>query len=157
MPPIKKEPSLNEDMVRRMAALLDETGLTEIEFGDGDFLLRVVKAAPVVAPMVAPGPTAPALAVPPAAAADPKAALSDADHPGTITSPMVGVAYLSAEPGGQQFVNVGDTVETGDTLMMIEAMKVFNSIKAPRAGRVSRIMVVNGSPVEYGEPLMILE
>ncbi|MBR0662394.1 acetyl-CoA carboxylase biotin carboxyl carrier protein, partial [Neoroseomonas oryzicola] len=93
-----------------------------------------------------------------APAATPAAAEAlDADHPGAVTSPMVGVAYLSPEPGAAQFVAVGAKVTQGQTLLLIEAMKTFNQIKAPRAGTVTRILVESGMPVEYGEPLMIIE
>ena len=126
--------------IRELAQILRETDLTEIELVDGEARLRVVRQAVVAAPVVA----APAEAV-------------DAGHPGAVTSPMVGVAYLAPEPGAPQFVTVGAKVAQGQTLLLIEAMKTFNQIKAPRAGTVTRILVESGMPVEYGEPLIIIE
>jgi acetyl-CoA carboxylase biotin carboxyl carrier protein len=138
-----------------LAELIEKTGLTEIELAEGDRKLRLVRSpAPVTmmtappAAMQAPAPAAPAAAAP---KADP------ASHPGLIKSPMVGVAYLSAEPGAAAYVAVGQQVEAGATLLLIEAMKTFNQIKAPRAGRVTQIFVVAGAPVEYDEPLLIIE
>ena len=142
--------------IRELAQILRDTDLTEIELVDGESRLRVVRQAVVAAPVVAPV----AVAAAPAAAAAvaavaPEAA--DADHPGAVTSPMVGVAYLAPEPGAAQFVSVGTKVTQGQTVLLIEAMKTFNQIKAPRAGTVTRILVESGMPVEYGEPLMIIE
>jgi len=150
------------DAIRALAALLTETGLTEIELAERDSRIRVVRAAPVagVAPpstMVPPGGGAPGggvSAAPPTAAMQ---AIEDAQHPGAVTSPMVGVAYLSPEPGAPVFVSVGQSVAAGQTLLLIEAMKTFNQIRAPKAGKVTRILISNGAPVEYGEALMILE
>ncbi len=147
-----EKPKVDAEAVRALADLLHETGLTEIEYGNGEWRVRVAKnAAP--APAYAP-PAALGLAEGPAGAAlaDP-----DLDHPGLIASPMVGVVYTAAEPGTPEFVKVGDTVATGDTLLLIEAMKVFNPIKAQHPGKVSRIFVSGGMPVEYGEPLIIVE
>ena len=139
---------LDSDMVRQLAALLDETGLTEIEYGKADWKIRVAKSGTVVhaaaTPMVAP-------------AVEATPVTADPSHPGTVASPMVGVAYLTPEPDSPNFVGVGDMVEVGQTLMLIEAMKVFNPIHATKAGKVTRIFVDNGSPVEFGEPLMIIE
>jgi len=142
------------DAIRTLAALLTETGLTEIELAEGDSRIRVVRGAP--APGVVPAPTQPPAlsAAPPPAAAQ---AAADLQHPGAVTSPMVGVAYLSPEPGAPVFVSVGQTVAAGQTLLLIEAMKTFNQIRAPKAGTLTRILVSNGAPVEYGEVLMILE
>jgi len=145
-------------LVRQLAELLDDTHLTEIEVQDGDRRIRVVRnvtlsthAAPLA---VAAGPVAAAHA----AAAAPAAAPAPAgDHPGTIKSPMVGTAYLAASPGAKQFVNVGDTVAAGDTLLIVEAMKVMNPITSPRAGKVTQLMVDNGQPVEFDQPLAIVE
>lgn len=145
--------------IRELAQILRETDLTEIELVDGEARLRLVRQALVAAPAVAqvavaaPATIAPAAAAPVAAA--PEAV--DADHPGAVTSPMVGVAYLSPEPGAAQYVSVGSKVAQGQTLLLIEAMKTFNQIKATRAGTVTRILVESGTPVEYGEPLMIIE
>ena len=144
------------DAIRALAALLTETGLTEIELAERDSRIRVVRAAPA-------GSAAPALAVPvaPGIVSTPPTATAqaaaDAVHPGAVTSPMVGVAYLSPEPGSPVFVSIGQTVVAGQTLLLIEAMKTFNQIRAPKAGTVARILVTNGAPVEYGEALLILE
>lgn len=144
---------IDAELVRTLAALLDETNLTEIEYDTGAIRIRVARqGAPV------------AFAHPPMAAhaahpvAQPAAVPHDeASHPGAVTSPMVGVAYLSPEPTAAKFVNVGDTVAEGQTVMLIEAMKTFNPIRAPRGGKVVRILVSDGQPVEFGEPLMIVE
>jgi acetyl-CoA carboxylase biotin carboxyl carrier protein len=144
--------TINSDLVRQLAALLDETGLTEIEYESGAVRLRVVRQPPPAAPAaVAAAPAAGSAAEAPAAPAP------DARHPGAITSPMVGTAYTSPEPGTPEFVKPGDRVREGQTLLLIEAMKTFNEIRAPRAGMVSRILVQNEQPVEYGDVLLILE
>jgi acetyl-CoA carboxylase biotin carboxyl carrier protein len=144
------------DAIRMLAAVLTETGLSEIEIAEKDSRIRVVRAVgPAVAPVtVAAVPHAP-VAVPAPTQASAEAEL--AAHPGAVTSPMVGVAYLLPEPGAAPFVSVGQTVAAGQTLLLIEAMKTFNQIKAPKAGTVARVLVANGAPVEYGEVLMILE
>jgi acetyl-CoA carboxylase biotin carboxyl carrier protein len=162
-------PVIDANLVRELANVLAETGLTEIEIERGDMRLRLARTttmAPVMtAPMamqshvVASAPMAPALAPPapaPAAAA-PAPAADAASHPGAVPSPMVGTAYLSAEPGAPAFIKVGDTVTQGQTLMVVEAMKTFNPIPAPRAGKITAILVGDAQPVEYGEPLVILE
>jgi acetyl-CoA carboxylase biotin carboxyl carrier protein len=142
------------DAIRALAAVLTETGLSEIEIAEKDTRIRVVRGgAPATSALAVTAPVAPlAAAPPPAVAADP-----DAAHPGAITSPMVGVAYLSPEPGTPPFVSVGQSVTAGQTVLLIEAMKTFNQIKAPKSGTVARIMVQNSAPVEYGEVLMIVE
>ena len=148
---------INEDLVRKLAALLDETGLTEIEYGVEGVNIRVSKAAnyAVSAPLA---PAAPA-SVSPAASAQPsdEAVTDTASHPGAVKAPMVGVVYTSSDPDSPDFIKVGDTISEGQTLLLIEAMKVFNSITAPKAGRVTQILVSSGSPVEFGEPLVIIE
>jgi acetyl-CoA carboxylase biotin carboxyl carrier protein len=144
--------------IRELAKILRETDLTEIELVEKDsrirvarnFVVQAVANLPAAQPAAAPAPVA---AVAPAA--DP--AVADAAHPGAVTSPMVGVAYLSSEPGAAPFVTVGARVAQGQTLLLIEAMKTFNQIRAPKAGTVTRILIESGSPVEYGEPLMIVE
>jgi acetyl-CoA carboxylase biotin carboxyl carrier protein len=139
------------DAIRALAAVLNETGLTEIEIAEKDSRIRVVRAA---APAIAT--TTPPVA--PLAAAAPVATVPDeASHPGAVVSPMVGVAYLAPEPGAPPFVTVGQSVAAGQTLLLIEAMKTFNQIRAPKAGTVARILVANSTPVEYGEVLLILE
>jgi acetyl-CoA carboxylase biotin carboxyl carrier protein len=140
------------DAIRALAAVLTETGLTEIEIADKDSRIRVVRAAGPVLPPALPAAAAPATAQPPAPPTPDVAA-----HPGAVLSPMVGVAYLAAEPGAPPFVSVGQQVAAGQTLLLIEAMKTFNQIRAPKDGTVARILVANSTPVEYGEVLLILE
>jgi acetyl-CoA carboxylase biotin carboxyl carrier protein len=147
--------SFDPEALRALADLLNATGLSELELEEGD---RKVRLARVIAPVSIPMMAAPA-AAPSAAAAEP-AAIAKADpakHPGVVKSPMVGVAYLSAEPGAAPYVAVGQTVEAGATLLLIEAMKTFNQIKAPKSGTVKQILVSPGAPVEYDEPLLIIE
>jgi acetyl-CoA carboxylase biotin carboxyl carrier protein len=140
------------DAIRALAAMLTETGLTEIEIAEKDSRIRVVRAA--AAPAIASaGPVTPSATSGPAAAAPP----DEATHPGAVVSPMVGVAYLSPEPGAPPFIAVGQSVTAGQTLLLIEAMKTFNQIRAPKDGTVTRILVSNSTPVEYGEVLLILE
>ena len=148
-------PQFDPAIVRSLADILSDTGLTEIEVVSGDARIRVVRQpAPVqVASHVTAAPAPAAAPPPPALPAIP----DDADHPGAVTSPMVGVAYLSSEPGSPPYVLPGQAVQAGQTVLLIEAMKTFNQIKAPRSGTVSRVLVASGQPVEYGEPLMVIE
>ena len=148
---MSKKIDVDDDLIRKLASLMDDTGLTEIEIGQDDFTVRVARGGTVV------DAAAPAPVAAPAAAPVEAAPVSPADHPGVVTSPMVGVAYTAAEPGAAAFVNVGDTVTEGQVVLLIEAMKVFNQIKAPRGGTVKNLLVESGSPVEFGEPLMIIE
>ena len=152
--------TINADAVRQLAKLLDETGLTEIEYATGAFRVRVSRQQVVVGEQAAPAPagasTAPPVSTPVAAPALTEKAY-DATHPGAVKSPMVGTAYLSPEPGAPAFVAAGDRVKEGQTLMLVEAMKTFNEIKSPRAGTVRKIMIENQQPVEYGDILMIIE
>jgi len=154
MPREGNKPHIDSALVHQLAQLLDETGLTEIEYGTQEWHLRVAKGG-TVATFAATAPAAagqaPAAAAPAAVDADP------AKHPGVVISPMVGVAYIRPEPDAPSFIQVGDEVREGQTLLLIEAMKVFNPIKCTRAGKVTRIIVANGAPVEYGEPLLIVE
>ncbi|HVE22893.1 MAG TPA: acetyl-CoA carboxylase biotin carboxyl carrier protein subunit [Acidocella sp.] len=148
--------SFDPEALRLLADLINATGLSEIELAEGDRKLRLARMlAPVSVPVLAPAaqaaPVAAALPTEPAAKADP------AKHPGAVKSPMVGVAYLSAEPGAAPYVTAGQSVEAGATLLLIEAMKTFNQIKAPRAGTVKQILVSSGAPVEFDEPLLIIE
>lgn len=144
-------------LVRELALLLDETSLTEIEIERAGLRLRVARNISVAATMPVPMAAAPA-ALPAAAAAAPAAAASDlSKHPGAVTSPMVGTAYWSPEPGAKPFIEVGSKVSVGQTLLIIEAMKTMNQIPSPRAGTVTQILVEDGQPVEYGEPLVIIE
>lgn len=150
------------DCVRQLALILNETGLTEIEVEGKEGRIRVVREHPpaAVTTMAAPTMMAEAPAVAPAVAAPTPAAaapVDDAHHPGAVLSPMVGVAYLAPEPGAEPFVMAGQTVTAGQTLMLIEAMKTFNQIKATKGGTVRRVLVTPGAPVEYGQPLMIVE
>lgn len=151
--------SVDIELVRQLAAVLDETQLTEIEVEDGDRKVRVArKAAPVAqmayapAPAAAPAPVASGPAPVAAEAAAPAAAPVNA-----IKSPMVGTVYLSAEPGAKPFVSSGDSVKAGDTLLIVEAMKVMNPILAPASGTVRQILVENGQPVEFDQPLVVVE
>lgn len=144
---------IDADAIRTLAGLLDETGLTEIEVEDGDRKLRVSRGGTVVA---APAPMAIGLGVP-THAAELAAEAADVSHPGAVKSPMVGTVYIAPEPGAAPYVKVGDQVSEGDTLVIIEAMKVMNPIRAPRSGLVSRVLVENGSPVEYGQVLMVID
>ncbi|HMG50437.1 MAG TPA: acetyl-CoA carboxylase biotin carboxyl carrier protein [Inquilinus sp.] len=143
--------SLDPDFVRGLAKLLDETGLTEIEFSEGDRRIRLNRQpAPVTtyaAPMAAPVAAAPA-AAPATPAGPPKNA---------VTSPMVGTVYLSPEPGAAAFVKVGDKVAEGATILIVEAMKVMNPIRSPRSGTISAILVEDGQPVEFAEPLVVID
>jgi len=139
-------------LVRQLAELLTENDLSEIEVEDGDRRIVVKRQ---IAP--APAPAAVAAPVPLAAAAAPAAPVAPAAHPGAVKSPMVGTCYLSGEPGSPPFIAPGTRVSEGDTLLIIEAMKVMNPITAPRAGTVSQVLVVDAQPVEYDQPLVILE
>jgi acetyl-CoA carboxylase biotin carboxyl carrier protein len=150
-----RKKSSNEDLIRGLAHLLNETGLTEIEIEENNLRVRVARALPVPTHTVSSS-----HALPPAAgiaASSPASPSSLENHPGVVTSPMVGTAYRAAEPGTPNFVEVGSEVREGQTLLIIEAMKTMNQIAAPRGGTVKRILVENGQPVEYGEPLMIIE
>jgi acetyl-CoA carboxylase biotin carboxyl carrier protein len=152
--------SFDPDQVRQLAAILAETSLTEIEIVEGENSIRVARAPAQVTTFAGGAAPAPAIAAAPSTAESPAAPVSANDfgsHPGLIKSPMVGVAYLSAEPGAAPFVTAGATVAAGQTVLLIEAMKTFNQIKAPKAGVVLRILVTAGAPVEYGEPLMVIE
>ncbi len=143
------------EAIRALATILSDTGLTEIEIVEADSRIRVVRAAAaVVAPVTY---AAPPQAAPPAPTVSGSAADTPPSPANTIPSPMVGIAYLSAEPGSPPFVLIGQVVSAGQTVMLIEAMKTFNQIKAPRAGTVTRILVSSGEPVEYDQPLMVIE
>ncbi len=144
--------------VRALATILAETGLTEIEVEGKDGRIRVARAPAPVTTFAAAAPAQAALPAAPAAAAAPATSAEDfAHHPGAVLSPMVGIVYLAPEPGATPFIVQGQTVAAGQTLLLIEAMKTFNQIKAPKAGTVARILIAAGAPVEFGEPLLILE
>jgi acetyl-CoA carboxylase biotin carboxyl carrier protein len=142
-------------LVRELALLLDETSLTEIEIERAGLRLRVARNISVAATM--PVPVAHAAPVAIAAAAPAAGAADLSKHPGAVTSPMVGTAYWSPEPGAKPFIEVGSKVSVGQTLLIIEAMKTMNQIPSPRAGTVTQILVEDGQPVEFGEPLVIIE
>ena len=162
----KHSPDADVAFISALAELLNKNDLTELsvkrEYGEDDSLeVRVVKQANIVqvaaAPAVQYAPAPAAASAAPIAAAAPAAPEDPAQHPGAVTSPMVGTCYLSAEPGAAPFVTVGATVTEGQTVLIIEAMKTMNHIPAPRAGVVKRILVTDGHPVEYGAPLLIIE
>jgi len=145
---------IEESAVRKLAELLEETGLSEIEVTNGDKSIRIsrsVQSQAVVAPAAAALPAGTALAPETGQAAE-REASGDA-----VTAPMVGVVYLSPEPGAANFVKPGDTVNEGDTLLLIAAMKTFNPVRAPRSGKVTNILVSDKTPVEFGEELVIIE
>jgi acetyl-CoA carboxylase biotin carboxyl carrier protein len=146
-------PDSDQELIRNLAKLLNETGLTEIELERDGLRVRVARSREVAQIVSAP---ATVVAAPISAAA--VAAPADASkHPGAVTSPMVGTAYMGPAPGAKPFIEVGSKVAAGETLMIVEAMKTMNQIPAPRAGTVTRILVEDGKPVEYGEPLLIIE
>lgn len=154
----KKNMHVDIELVRQLAAVLDETNLTEIEVEDGDRKVRVarkVSAAPVAYAAPAPVAAAPAAATPAAMPSDP-ASITPA-HENAVKSPMVGTAYLAAEPGAKPFIAVGSQVKAGDTLIIVEAMKVMNPIAAPHGGTVKAILIENGQPVEFDQPLVVVE
>jgi len=141
------------ESIRTLATILRETALTEIELVEGDRRIRLVRAAPHAAHAAAPS-----LAPVVASAAAPLAAVAEEAVPaGAVMSPMVGIAYLAPEPGATPFIAVGRAVAAGQTVLLIEAMKTFNQIKAPHAGTVTRILIASGEPVEYAQPLLVIE
>jgi acetyl-CoA carboxylase biotin carboxyl carrier protein len=160
--PDNKTKSANDDsaLIRELALLLDETSLTEIEIERAGLRVRVARNISIAAAMpagIAPVAHGPVAAAPSAAQAAATAAADFANHPGVVPSPMVGTAYWSPEPGAKPFIEVGARVTAGQTLLIIEAMKTMNQIPSPRAGTVTQILVEDGQPVEYGEPLVIIE
>jgi acetyl-CoA carboxylase biotin carboxyl carrier protein len=149
-----KTPAVDHALILELTKLLDETGLTEIEIEQDGQRVRVARNAAAPAPAALRAAAAPlpvAVPQPVAAAADP------AKHPGVVTSPMVGTAYAAPEPGAKPFIDIGSKVKAGDTLLVVEAMKTMNQIPAPRAGTVIQILFEDGQPVEFGEPLVIIE
>jgi acetyl-CoA carboxylase biotin carboxyl carrier protein len=147
-----KAPLVDHELIHELTELLDETGLTEIEIEREGMRVRVARNA------------APVAAIVPRAAAAPQtvgesasSSIDPAKHPGVVISPMVGTAYGSPEPGAKPFIEIGVRVKAGDTLLIIEAMKTMNQIPAPRAGTVMQILFEDGQPVEFGEPLVIIE
>ena len=144
-----KAPIVDHDLIHELTRLLDETGLTEIEIEQDGQRVRVARnaAAPRAAAAPIPQPMAEAVSAP----------IDPAKHPGVVISPMVGTAYVAPEPGAKPFVEIGSQVKVGDTLLVVEAMKTMNQIPAPRAGTVIQILFEDGQPVEFGEPLVIIE
>jgi acetyl-CoA carboxylase biotin carboxyl carrier protein len=155
--PKKSMAKLNVDtsLIETLAELLQRTGLTEIEISEGDARIRVVREQPTAVAHVPHGPW-PAQGAAPVAVAAPAAGVVES-HPGAVRAPMVGTVYLTPEPGAPPFVSLGDEIREGQTLLIIEAMKVMNPIRAPRGGRLVQLLVNSGDPVEYGELLMIVE
>lgn len=159
-PASEKSARIDTGLLREIASILREADLGEIEVEQGGLKIRVARATvqvvhSPVAHHAAPAQAAPQTAAPPAQAAKP--AVPAGDHPGAVKSPMVGTVYLAAEAGAPPFVKVGDAVKEGQTLVLVEAMKTFNPVLAPRAGRIAQILVANEQPVEYGEALVIIE
>jgi acetyl-CoA carboxylase biotin carboxyl carrier protein len=148
---------IDPELVREMAQLINETDLTEIEVQKGDLRIRVART--ITATVMAPVGSAPVMAAPVAApaAAAPADAKAAAAHPGAVNSPMVGTAYRRPSPEAKPFVEIGQEVKAGERVLLVEAMKTFNDIVAPRAGKVTAILVEDGQPVEYGEPLLVIE
>jgi acetyl-CoA carboxylase biotin carboxyl carrier protein len=145
--------SVDHDAIRELAKLLDETGLTEIEVQRNGVLIRVARQAQALAGQLQRA----EMTVPNTVTTPGPGPIEPAQHPGMVASPMVGVAYVGAAPGARPFVEIGSKVKTGDTLIIIEAMKTMNQIPAPRSGTVIQILIEDGQPVEFGEPLMIIE
>lgn len=151
-PPTAKAPAVDHDVIRELANLLDETGLTEIQFERDGVSIRVARHA--AASVARPRPAEAPVNIPAAPAPLP---VEPTQHPGLVASPMVGTAYLGPAPGARPFVEVGGSVKMGETVIIIEAMKTMNQIPAPRSGTVIQVLVEDGQPVEYGEPLLIIE
>lgn len=157
--PLPDEPMTRQKvdtaLIETLAELLQRTGLTEIELAEGDSRIRVVRAPQPLVTQV-PGPAA-AAAPAPVPAASEETAPAPEEHPGAVRAPMVGTVYLTPEPGAAPFITLGAEVREGQTLLIIEAMKVMNPIRAPRSGRIAKLLVTSGDPVEYGELLLIIE
>jgi acetyl-CoA carboxylase biotin carboxyl carrier protein len=158
----KKSQAIDPDLVRELATILSDSGLSEIEVEHGELRLRLARtltamAAPQQVVQIPQSGVTSIPTPPPPAAAAPAPAPDLKAHPGMVPSPMVGTAYLSPEPGAAPFVKIGDTVTQGQTILVVEAMKTFNPIPAPRAGKITAILVGDAQPVEFGEPLAIIE
>ena len=158
---MSKNSPIEPALVRELAELLAATDLSEIEVEKGDLRIRVARQSASAVVQYAPAPHAPVMAPPPVASAAPAATAAApakaADHPGAATSPMVGTAYRRPSPEAKAFVEVGSQVKAGDKILLVEAMKTFNEIVAPRAGTVTSILIEDGQPVEYGEALIVIE
>ena len=153
----EKKQSIDHGLIRDLASLLKETELSEIEIEQGDFRVRVSRSASPATTVYAEPPKARPASAAGEASASAGSLADPARHPGCVPSPMVGTAYLSPEPGAAPYVEVGATVQAGQTILIVEAMKHMNEVAAPHAGKVVEILVEDGQPVEYGEPLMIIE
>jgi acetyl-CoA carboxylase biotin carboxyl carrier protein len=151
------KPKVDTALIEALAELLQRTGLTEIELAEGDSRIRVVQAPQQLVAQVAGAQLAAMPAATPAVTDQATPQTAPEQHPGAVRAPMVGTVYLTPEPGAQPFVTLGSEVREGQTLLIIEAMKVMNPIRAPRSGRIAKLLVANGDPVEYGELLLIIE
>lgn len=151
-----KKIQVDPSLVRNLADLLNETGLTEIEVQNGTQRMRVSRGATAVAAPVVAAAAAPVASAPRAATVE-ASEVNFGNHPGAVTSPMVGTAYRSPEPGARPFVDVGDSVKVGQTLLIVEAMKTMNAIPATKAGKVTHVLIEDGMPVEFGQPLVVVE
>ncbi|MEH3147135.1 MAG: acetyl-CoA carboxylase biotin carboxyl carrier protein [Methylobacterium frigidaeris] len=160
-PPNHKQDPFDSELVRELAILISETGLSEIEVEKGDLRIRVARnvTANVQVPVAAPAMAAPLLpaAAAPAAPSPVEGGKAAASHPGALLSPMVGTAYRKPSPDAKAFVEVGSRVEAGARVLLVEAMKTFNDIVAPRSGTVTAVFIEDGQPVEFGEPLLLIE
>lgn len=155
-----KKPQIDTQFLRELAALVTESDLTEIELEQEGLRIRLtrqVTVAPVQMAVPAAAVAVPVAGAAVAAAAEAPAAADPAQHPGVVKSPMVGTAYRASEPGARAFIEIGDKVTVGQTLLIVEAMKTMNQIPSPHAGTVTAVLVKDGQPVEYGEPLVIVE
>ena len=148
-----KSPLVNHELIHELTKLLDETGLTEIEIEQDGQRVRVARG---VAPSVVVAPRAASTPVPQTVGESASKPIDPSKHPGVVISPMVGTAYIAAEPGAKPFIEIGSKVKTGDTLLIVEAMKVMNPITAPESGVIRKIMVADAQPVEFDQPLVII-
>jgi len=146
---------VDRELIQELSKLLDETGLTEIEIEQDGQRIRVARGSVAVA--AAPAPVVRAAAAPQPVGESTSKPMDAAKHPGVVNSPMVGTAYMAAEPGARPFIEVGSKVKAGDTLLIIEAMKTMNQIASDRAGKVTKILIQNANPVEFGQPLFVIE
>ncbi|HWK95985.1 MAG TPA: acetyl-CoA carboxylase biotin carboxyl carrier protein [Pseudolabrys sp.] len=151
-----KSPLVDRELIQELSKLLDETGLTEIEIEQDGQRIRVARGS-VAVTAAAPAPRAAPAAAPQPITESVSKSIDPAKHPGVVKSPMVGTAYTAPEPGARPYIEVGSKVKSGETLLIIEAMKTMNQIPAPRAGTVTQILFEDGQPVEFGEPLVIIE